>query len=119
MVKLVMVIDDEPAIRRYLQAALESLGYAVACRADAREAVSELETLSPDIVLLDWRMPGLGGADAVRAFKAATVAPVVVCSAFADSTNKARIRESGCDDLFTKPIGVDQLETGLARWLGR
>ncbi len=117
MAKVVLVIDDEPTNRRYLQAALESLGYAVVCRADASDAVHELTTLSPDIVLLDWRMPGLGGAEAVRAFKSATDAPVVVCSAFADSTNKARIRESGCDDFLTKPVGVDQLEVALAGWL--
>lgn len=116
--KRVLVVDDEPTNRRYLEAALGALGYEVETREDAENTLASLAELAPDLVLLDWRMPGLSGAEAVRAFKAATSAKVVVCSAFADSSNKERIRESGCDGLLTKPVGVDELDEALERWLG-
>ncbi len=112
----VLVIDDEPTNRRFLEAALEALGHEAVTRADATETLAELSELRPDAVLLDWRMPGLSGADAVRAFKAATAAPIIVCSAFADSTNRQHIIDSGCDDFLTKPVGIDDLDATLAKW---
>ncbi len=113
----IVVVDDEPTNRRYLDAAIGSLGYSVSTHAGTQEALVGIAQSVPDLVLLDWRMPGLSGAEAVTAIKAITDAPVVVCSAFADTPNRERIQESGCDGLLTKPIGVDDLETALKRWL--
>jgi CheY-like chemotaxis protein len=104
----VLVVDDEPTNRRFLEAAIGALGYPAAAASTADEALKRLPALDPGLVLLDWRMPGLEGADAVRAVKALTDAPVVVCTAFVGPAHRERI--------LPKPVTLDDLEDMLAQW---
>lgn len=114
---LVYVVDDEPSIRRYLHAALQALGCEVALFGDAATCVEAVRKTRPDLVIMDWLMPGLSQAAALRALRAAGAPRVVVCSALIVPDEVERMRASEPDDLLPKPCTLDDLDAGLSRWL--
>ena len=116
---IVYVVDDEPSIRRYLGVALTECGCAVSLFGQATAAVEAATRVLPDLVLLDWMMPGLNGAQAIAALRQVGCAKIVVCSAMVLPTDVERIRAAGPDDFLAKPCTIDDLEIGLRRWIAR
>ncbi len=114
---LVYVIDDEPSIRRYLEAALRAVGCDVALFSGAESALDAVRQVRPDVVLLDWLMPGLCGRPAVLALRSAGAGQVVVCSARVTLDPGDFLRISGADDFIAKPCSLDELEAGLRQWV--
>jgi len=106
----VLVVDDEPAIRRFLRTSLGAQGYQVDEAADAGAALDFLRRSSPDVLVLDLGLPDLDGFELLRRLRAAGSAlPVIVLSSRADEKGKVEALDLGADDYVTKPFGIDEL----------
>jgi two-component system KDP operon response regulator KdpE len=106
----VLVVDDEPAIRRALRPPLEALGFDVTEVSRGEKALQVLRTESFDCVLLDVNMPGIGGIETLRRLRVfAPRLPVIILTVRDGEDEKVRALEMGADDYVTKPFGVREL----------
>jgi two-component system KDP operon response regulator KdpE len=104
----VLVIDDEPQIRKFLEISLRSQGYAVAEAADGRQGLESLATRGADLVVLDLGLPDLDGHEVLRELRAWSHVPVIVLSVRASETEKVRALDGGANDYVTKPFGIQE-----------
>ncbi len=110
----VLVVDDDPNILALLQAVLTNWGYRVVCAADGEEAWKHLDTEPPDLVLLDFEMPGIDGGEVCRLMKRhrrKCSIPVLLMSGRPDVD--ALSRRAGADGFLCKPFGLDELHQEL------
>jgi two-component system, OmpR family, KDP operon response regulator KdpE len=105
----VLVVDDEPAVRRFLNISLASQGYQVNLAGNGQEAVSECAAFRPDLIILDLGLPDLDGVDVLRLLRERTLAPVIVISVRDQESEKVRALDAGADDYVTKPFGTKEL----------
>jgi two-component system KDP operon response regulator KdpE len=106
----VLVVDDEPAIRRFLRTSLTAQGYQVTEAEDGRTALELLKRNTTDVLVLDLGLPDIDGFDVIRQLRdAGSVVPIIVLSSRTDEAGKVRALDSGADDYLTKPFGVDEL----------
>ena len=106
---LVLVVDDEAPIRRFLRAGLEMNGFRVV-EAETAQAANELAVMrQPDLVVLDLGLPDADGATVVEALRGWSQAPVIVLSVRKSETEKIKLLESGADDYIVKPFGMGEL----------
>jgi two-component system KDP operon response regulator KdpE len=106
----VLVVDDEPAIRRFLRTSLGAHGYQVEEAADGQAALELLRRVPPDVLVLDLGLPDLDGFELLRRLRAGGSAlPVIVLSSRADEKGKVEALDLGADDYVTKPFGIDEL----------
>jgi two-component system, OmpR family, KDP operon response regulator KdpE len=106
----VLVVDDEPPIRRLLRASFGAQGYHVAEAEDGAAALTALKAEAADLVVLDLGLPGMDGFAVIEALRAQGFAvPIVVLSSRDDEAGKVRALDLGADDYVTKPFGVDEL----------
>jgi two-component system KDP operon response regulator KdpE len=106
---VVVVIEDEEAIRTFLRAALRRADYTVVEAATAAEGGRLAHSHNPEIVLLDLGLPDGDGLEVIRALRAWTEAPIIVLSARGAELDKIRALDGGADDYLTKPFGCDEL----------
>ncbi|RNM16259.1 response regulator transcription factor [Nocardioides pocheonensis] len=109
----VLVVDDEPAIRRALELGLRAQGHDVLIAADGRTALQACREDAPDVVLLDLGLPDRSGFDVLRALREWSSIPVIVVSARHGSHDKVDALDLGADDYVTKPFGMDELMARL------
>jgi two-component system KDP operon response regulator KdpE len=105
----VLVVDDDPTLRRTLEIGLRAEDHEVLIAADGRTALQALREDHPDIVVLDLGLPDLSGVEVLRRLRAWSTVPVVVLSARAESTEKIEALDLGADDYVTKPFGMEEL----------
>src|SRR5262245_48723020 len=105
----VLVIDDEPQIRRFLRAVLEASGYRLVEAATAQEGLAYAATRRPEVVLLDLGLPDLAGLEVIRRLRAWTTLPIIVLSACKEEADKVAAFDAGVDDYLTKPFSVGEL----------
>ncbi|APG88616.1 response regulator transcription factor [Sinorhizobium americanum] len=106
----ILVVDDEPAIRKLLRVGLTSEGYAVLEAINARDAISQVAEGPPDLILLDLGLPDMAGHDLLAKWRSdALELPIVVLSSRTDETGIVRALETGADDYVTKPFGMKEL----------
>jgi two-component system, OmpR family, KDP operon response regulator KdpE len=105
----ILIVDDEPQARRVLRAALVAQAFEVDDAATGEEAIEKLRKQSPDIILLDLKMPGMGGIQACREIRASTEVPVIVVSGKKSRQDRTEAYESGADGYLAKPFGIDEL----------
>jgi len=108
----VLVVEDEPAQREILAYNLEAEGFRVLRAEDGNEALMMIDEESPDIILLDWMLPGTSGIEVCRQIKmrpAFRLTPVIMISARSEEVDKVRGLETGADDYVTKPYSVVEL----------
>ena len=108
----ILIVDDEPAIRQMLVFTLASDGHTCVEAADATEASAGIQAQHPDLILLDWMLPGISGVDFARRIKHDPVTrgiPVIMISAKGDEEDKVRALDSGADDYITKPFSTKEL----------
>jgi two-component system KDP operon response regulator KdpE len=115
----VLVVDDEPQIRRALRVVLTGHGYAVELAANGEEALAALAARVPDAVVLDLMMPGVDGLEVVRETRAWSTVPIIVLSARERERDKVQALDLGADDYLTKPFGMDELLARLRAALRR
>ena len=105
----VLVIDDEPPIRKLLRMGLATQGYQVIDAPNAKIALEQMAQ-KPDFVILDLGLPDMQGLDLLRALRQQNVAvPIVVLSSRADESAKVQALDFGADDYVTKPFGINEL----------
>jgi two-component system KDP operon response regulator KdpE len=115
----ILVVDDEPQIRRFLRLALETHGYAVVEAATAEAALRAAVTRRPDLVVLDLGLPDREGFDVLAAIREWSQMPVLVLSVRARETEKVRAFELGADDYVVKPFGMAELLARIGAALRR
>ena len=109
MAATILIVDDEPQIRRALQLNLRARGYEVALAAGGEEALREAGRVKPDAVLLDLGLPDIDGLDVIAGLRGWTTVPIVVLSARGDEAGKVDALDAGADDYVTKPFGIEEL----------
>ena len=110
---MVLVVDDEPAIRRLLRTSLIAEGYRVAEVTGGQAALEAVAAGGIDAVVLDLGLPDLDGMEVVRRLRARSVVPVLVLTAREDERSKIAALDLGADDYVTKPFGMGELMARL------
>ncbi len=105
----VLVVDDEPAIRHFLQITLRAEGYAPFEAADAGEALSQVAAQRPDLIILDLGLPGVDGVEVTRLLRAQVQTPIIILSVREQESDKISALDAGADDYLTKPFGTGEL----------
>jgi DNA-binding response OmpR family regulator len=106
----VLVIDDDAALRDTIGLMLETEGFRPALAGDGRTGLKQALALKPDLILVDLRMPGLGGMEVCKQIRAAELkTPLIVLSAIGDEMDKVLLLEVGADDYVVKPFGTREL----------
>ena len=106
---VILIIEDEPPIRRLLRTTLTAQDYRPIEAATGGEAMSALRHHRPDLVLLDLGLPDIDGLELIGRIRALGPVPIVVLSSRGDEAAKVRALDSGADDYVTKPFGADEL----------
>lgn len=104
----VLVVDDEPQIRRLLRVSLSAQGFEVAEAATAREAVEQLALATPAVIVLDLGLPDRDGQALIPDLRALSRAPIIVLSVRADEREKVRALDAGANDYVVKPFGMPE-----------
>ncbi len=110
---LVLIVDDEPAIRRLLRTGLAAAGFRTIEAADGATAVVMRSTGNPDIVLLDLGLPDIDGVDVIRTIRKTSAVPIVILSVRDNERGKVDALDLGADDYVTKPFGMAELVARL------
>jgi two-component system KDP operon response regulator KdpE len=105
----ILVVDDEPQIRRFLRTSLSAQGYRLSEVASAAEAVAAARTEHPDLVVLDLGLPDGDGYGVIEKLRAVSQIPIIVLSVRSDEQGKVRALDLGADDYVTKPFGMEEL----------
>jgi two-component system, OmpR family, KDP operon response regulator KdpE len=105
----ILIVDDEPQIRRALRTALAGHGYDVEVADSGESALTLLPTWQPDALVLDLVMPGVDGIEVLRQTRSWSDVPVIVLSARGEERDKVQALDLGADDYLTKPFGMDEL----------
>ena len=106
---LVLIVEDEPQVRRFLRPALEGQGYRVIEATTASEGLMQASSFNPDLLLLDLGLPDGDGVDVARRIREWSAVPIVVISARGQETDKVAALDAGADDYLTKPFGMAEL----------
>ena len=106
---VVVVIEDEPQIRRFVRSALEAEGWQVYEADSARKGLSEVGTRKPDLLILDLGLPDSDGLELIRDVRGWSSVPIIVLSARNDEADKIAALDAGADDYLTKPFGLGEL----------
>ena len=120
--KTVLIVDDEASIREMIAVALEMADYNYLEAADAQEAHSLIVDKQPDLILLDWMLPGTSGVELARRLKkeeATAEIPIIMLTAKVEEDNKIQGLEVGADDYITKPFSPRELVARLKAVLRR
>ncbi len=104
----ILIIDDEPQIRRFLRISLKSQGYAVAEAASAAEGIRVAMAQTPDLIVLDLGLPDADGKTLLAELRAKSSVPVIVLSVRDSETEKVLTLDSGANDYVTKPFGIQE-----------
>jgi two-component system, OmpR family, KDP operon response regulator KdpE len=115
----VLVVDDEPQIRRALSTNLRARGHTVDLAASGEEALASAADHRPDLVILDLGLPGIDGVEVVRGLRGWTKVPIIVLSVRSDERDKVEALDAGADDYLTKPFGMNELLARMRATLRR
>jgi two-component system, OmpR family, KDP operon response regulator KdpE len=115
----ILVVDDEPQIRRALRTSLEAHGYTVQTAGTGEEAVVAAAEASPDLVFLDLGLPDLDGTEVIKRVRSFSEVPVIVLSVRDRQADKVAALDAGADDYVAKPFGMEELLARLRAQLRR
>ena len=107
--RTVLVVEDEPQIRRFVRSALEAEGWRVHEAGTLREGLSAAGTRRPDLLVLDLGLPDGDGVELIRDVRGWSAVPIILLSARTDETEKIAALDAGADDYLTKPFGTGEL----------
>ncbi len=115
----ILVVDDEPQIRRMMRATLTSSGYQVDEAKTGEEALERFRAFLPDLVLLDLNMPGMGGLEACRSMREGSEVPIIILTVRNAEKEKVEALDAGADDYVSKPFGMQELMARIRAALRR
>jgi DNA-binding response OmpR family regulator len=104
----ILIVDDDARLRRALQLALSSQGHEISGAAGGEEALDFIGRQAPDLVLLDWRMPGMSGQETCRAIRSSSRVPVIVISSDRSLTEQ-ELETAGANAFLPKPFSISDL----------
>jgi two-component system KDP operon response regulator KdpE len=105
----VLIVDDEPRILKFLEVKLKDSGYEVLTASSGMEALAQVQTQEPDLLVLDVVMPGLDGFETLKQLRSVSSIPVIILSAREANTDKIKGLKLGADDYLAKPFSPDEL----------
>ncbi|MFZ5881346.1 MAG: response regulator [Chloroflexota bacterium] len=105
----ILVVDDEPPIRRYLRAALSAQGFTIYEAASGQEALNAVIADRPDIIILDLGLPDIDGIEVTRQLREWSQIPIIILSVREAEQDKIAALDAGADDYLTKPFGTGEL----------
>ena len=105
----ILVVDDEPQIRRVLRSTLSFRGYTISEAASGEEALELVPKLKPDLILLDLNLPGMSGVETCREIRSSSDAPIIMLTVRNAERDKVVALDAGADDYVTKPFGIEEL----------
>jgi two-component system KDP operon response regulator KdpE len=106
---VVLVVEDEPQVMRFLRATLPAQGYRLVEATTGQQGLLEAASRTPDLVLLDLGLPDLDGVEVTRRLREWSKVPIIVLSARGQESDKIQALDAGADDYLTKPFGVGEL----------
>jgi len=106
---VILLIEDEPQIRRFLRAALDAQGFKLIDVATGEEGVAAAATRQPEAIILDLGLPDMDGLDVIRRVREWSATPIIVLSARGQERDKIAALDAGADDYVAKPFGVGEL----------
>ena len=110
----ILIVDDEPPIRRFLRTALTAQGYLVEEAGDGETALDTLKRSPADLIVLDLGLPGLDGLDVVKQLRGRGAStPIIILSSRDDEAGKVAALDLGADDYVSKPFGVEELSARI------
>jgi two-component system, OmpR family, KDP operon response regulator KdpE len=115
----VLVVDDEPQIRRVLRTALAGHGYNVRTASDGDEALEIMREWRPELVITDLSMPNMGGLELCRRIRSKLAVPIIVLSVRGEEKPKVEALDAGADDYVTKPFNMNELVARVRAGLRR
>jgi two-component system KDP operon response regulator KdpE len=115
----ILIVDDEPKIRRALRSSLVLQGFEVGDARSGDEALEELREEKYDLVLLDIKMPGESGFETCRIIRSSSEIPIVMLTVINTERDKVQALEAGADDYVTKPFGMEELVARIRAHLRR
>jgi two-component system KDP operon response regulator KdpE len=118
-VNRILVVDDEPQIRRMLKASLQSSGYEVILAADGAEGVRQYQDAQPDLIITDLAMPVMNGLELTQALRRLGPTPIIVLSVRDTDAMKVSALDEGADDYLTKPFSTPELLARIRAHLRR
>ncbi len=114
----VLIVDDDHNFRETLRELLADAGYQTLVATNAEEAITLLQTTTPDVTLCDWKMPGGGGEHFLRSLQSeGLIMPVIILTAHGTGPNAMQAMQLGAYDFITKPLDIDQALATVARAL--
>lgn len=105
----ILVVDDEPQIRRVLKTVLGRQKYSIRTASDGEEALAVMKEWTPDLVITDLRMPNMDGIDLCRSVRKRSAVPIIVLSVRGEESTKIQALDQGADDYVTKPFSPNEL----------
>ena len=115
----ILVVDDEKAIRHFLNTSLTAQQYVVHEARTGHEALAAVLAGQPDVMILDLGLPDMDGTDVVRQLRVWTQLPIIILSVREHEQDKIAALDAGADDYLTKPFGVGELSARLRATLRR
>jgi two-component system phosphate regulon response regulator PhoB len=122
MAATILIVEDEPAIQTLLALNLKRGGHRVIAATDAESALHRIRETLPDLVLLDWMLPGISGLEMARRLRADTrsrTLPIIMLTARGEESDKVQALEAGADDYVTKPFSSRELMARIQAVLRR
>jgi CheY-like chemotaxis protein len=116
----ILVVEDEPDLMLTFRIVLQTAGYVVIKASTGEDALSAIETVVPDAVILDLRLPGIDGWQVLAAIRRVDLfrnTPIVIASANAEAGERLRAEQLGCAEMLTKPFSAEELRGTLDRVL--
>ena len=105
----ILIVDDAQQVRRVLRTALSSAGYTIYEAGTGEEAIESIRTSTPDAILLDVNMPGMGGLEACREIRRSLDVPILMLTVRNAERDKVLALDAGADDYVVKPFGMQEL----------
>jgi DNA-binding response OmpR family regulator len=115
----ILIVDDDPAIRKFIKANLDARGYEVLIATDGDEGLKAIETEMPDLIFLDIMMPKVNGFEVCRRVREWTDIPIIILSAREGEMDKVKCLDCGADDYLTKPFSLRGLLSRIKAVLRR
>ncbi|MBO9309755.1 MAG: response regulator transcription factor [Chloroflexi bacterium] len=116
---LILIVEDEPRVSRYLRSSLQMSGYDALVAPDGVKALELTQENRPDLVLLDLRLPRMGGLEVLENIRRVSDVPIIVLTANDSEEDKVRALMLGADDYVTKPFGARELQARIVAVLRR